>query len=329
MADVQVVAFDKTGTLTTGKPVLRSMLPSGGLTDDAVLRIAAAVEAHSEHPIARAIERAADDRGLALPPATDFEAFPGKGARATVDGQPWLVGSVALTESLGASLGSEMRALIDTWQNAGSTVVVLSPMATPTTVGPIAGVFAVADTLRPEAPALVACLHRMGIRRVAMLTGDNPAVARTIAEAAGIDETYAGLLPEDKVRIVRELSATAPVAMVGDGVNDAPALAAAHVGIAMGAAGTDVAMETADVVLMGSDLRLLHHAFALARHSRRIVTQNLAFALGVIVVLLAFALTRGIPLPLGVIGHEGSTVIVCLNGLRLLTFSTAECRASR
>jgi len=156
-----------------------------------------------------------------------------------------------------------------------------------------------------------------------MLTGDNEKVAQAVAREVGISEVYAGLLPEEKLDKIKELTGQGTVAMVGDGVNDAPALAKAHVGIAMGAAGTDVAMETADVVLMSSRLEHLVNAFALARKSRRIVTQNLAFALTVILVLVSFALFNRMPLPLGVVGHEGSTVLVCLNGLRLLGFKRA------
>ncbi len=192
----------------------------------------------------------------------------------------------------------------------------------------ILGVTAFADTLRPGAPEVVRDLKRLGIR-VVMLTGDNRAVAEQIALEAGVDEVYAELLPERKVEIVREIRETiGPVAMVGDGVNDAPALAAATLGIAMGAAGTDVALETADLVLMADDLDKITYAIALSRKTRRTLVANLGFAVGIIVVMLGFILTIGLPLPLAVVGHEGSTVLVSLNGLRLLGFRGASARTA-
>jgi Cd2+/Zn2+-exporting ATPase len=172
--------------------------------------------------------------------------------------------------------------------------------------------------LRPEPAAVIARLRALGVKRIAMLTGDHRRVAEAIARTAGVDEVHAQLLPEDKVRVVRELRATGPVAMVGDGINDAPALAAADIGIAMGAAGTDVAMETADVVLMNDQLHNIALALDISRRARRVVAQNLVFALGVIVVMVIATLFARVALPVGVVMHEGSTVLVCLNGLRLL-----------
>jgi Cd2+/Zn2+-exporting ATPase len=183
------------------------------------------------------------------------------------------------------------------------------------------GLLAVADALRPDAAEIVAELKRLGVEHVVMLTGDNERVAASIAARAGVDEFHAGLLPQDKVRQLKILhDRYGPTAMVGDGVNDAPALAVADVGIAMGGAGTDVALETADVVLMSDDLKHLPYAIGLARQARRTVYQNLAFSLAVIVFLVATAFGADLPLPLGVVGHEGSTVLVVLNGLRLLGY---------
>ena len=185
------------------------------------------------------------------------------------------------------------------------------------------GAIAIADVLRVDAEQVVRQLKTNGIERVVMLTGDNERVARAIAKQAGVDEFHADLLPEDKVRVIKKLKEEiGPVAMVGDGVNDAPALATATVGIAMGAAGTDVAMETADVVLMSDNLQNIVFALALSKHARRVIYQNLSFALGVIIVLVISALGFNLVLPIGVVGHEGSTVLVCLNGLRLLSFKT-------
>jgi Cd2+/Zn2+-exporting ATPase len=177
---------------------------------------------------------------------------------------------------------------------------------------------AVADTLRPAAAGAVADLQRLGIGRIVVLTGDNALVARSIGDELGIADVRADLLPEEKLVVIEELKRDGPVMMVGDGVNDAPALATAALGVAMGAAGTDVALESADVLLMGDDLTRLPYAIELSRKTRRIIKQNLAFSLAVIAVLVTATLTVGIPLPLGVVGHEGSTVLVVLNGLRLL-----------
>ncbi|MGA7882348.1 MAG: HAD-IC family P-type ATPase, partial [Terrimicrobiaceae bacterium] len=187
------------------------------------------------------------------------------------------------------------------------------------------GAIAIADVLRADAESVVRQLKTTGIERVVMLTGDNARVARAIAKQAGVDEFHADLLPEDKVRVIKELKEEfGPVAMVGDGVNDAPALATATVGIAMGAAGTDVAMETADVVLMSDNLQNIVFALALSKHARRVIYQNLTFSLAVIIVLVVSALGFSLLLPIGVVAHEGSTVLVCLNGLRMLSFRIAD-----
>ena len=329
LASVDTVALDKTGTLTTGRPGVTDVVPSprsaGSEADRQrrqldLLQVAASLEAHSEHPIARAIEQAAKDKRCGLLKVEGFQAFPGKGAEATVQGMRILVGSPRLYGERGGALDTEQTTAIDSLLSEGKTVILLAEVDPDGAVRRLLGWLAVADQLREGAAAAIQRLQRLGIRRIVMLTGDNEKVAQTVASEVGITEVYAGLLPEEKLHKIEELTKQGVVAMVGDGVNDAPALAKAHVGIAMGAAGTDVAMETADVVLMSSRLEHLVNAFALAKKSRRVVTQNLAFALSVILVLVSFALFNRISLPLGVIGHEGSTVLVCLNGLRLLYF---------
>lgn len=331
-AAVRIVAIDKTGTLTEGRPRVTDLVTasSSGSTDSQldqtldeqareVLRLAAGVEGRSEHPLARAIVNFAEEQRIDVPPCTGFQSDPGRGASAIVDGRRISVGNLRyFDESPPDDLQTNLTQL-HRLQSEGKTSLLVVEHD-PAGNGRGLGVIAVADTLRPDAPAVVRELKSLGIDQVVMLTGDNERVAMAIAREAGIDEVHAELLPEDKVRVIRELAAHAPVAMVGDGVNDAPALAAASVGIAMGGAGTDVAMETADVVLMRDNLARIPFAIALSRSARRIVTQNLVFALSVIILLVIVTLGFELPLPLGVVGHEGSTVLVVLNGLRLLAF---------
>jgi Cd2+/Zn2+-exporting ATPase len=207
---------------------------------------------------------------------------------------------------------------LDGLQKAGKTCVLVGERDEKTTR--ILGGLGIADVLRDEAPAVLQALKEIGIERIVMVTGDNSRVASAVARQAGVDEFHAELLPEDKVRVLKSLKAIGPIAMIGDGVNDAPALATATIGVAMGAAGTDVAMETADVVLMSDNLWNIPFAISISRHARTVIWQNLAIALSVIVVFMASALGFSLPLTVGVVGHEGSTVLVCLNGLRLLAF---------
>lgn len=327
-ARVDIVAFDKTGTLTMGKPTVTDIvLPSGlqavatgSLSAEAVqlLGICAALESKSEHPLAAAILAGAKKLGVNLPAAAAFQSTPGKGAEADVDGTRYVVGSERLLTELSATGREAFTALTSSLQKQGKTCVWMGERDGDDVA--VRAVFALADTLRPEARQIAAQLHALGVKKVVMLTGDQEAVAAAIAAEAGIDEFRASLLPEDKVQAIRQLKTEGTVMMIGDGVNDAPALATAHLGVAMGAAGTDVAMETADVVLMGDKLENIDSLLRTARHTRRVLQQNLTFAGGVIVILVAAALGFELPLPIGVIGHEGSTVLVCLNGLRLLVY---------
>jgi Cd2+/Zn2+-exporting ATPase len=311
----RIVAFDKTGTLTYGRPALTDVVafaPAAGWSEERVLRLAASAERLSEHHMAVAIVRGAGERGLPLGDAVAFRAFPGKGIYAQVDGDEILVGNTMLLAEFGVPAPVKIVAAANGLRDEGKTAVFVADREA------VRGVVAVADTLRPSAKAVIQALREQGIARVVMLTGDNARVAAAIAAELGIAEVYADLLPEEKLRIIDELKSEGAVTMVGDGVNDAPALATASIGVAMGGAGTDVALETADVVLMADDLTRLPYAIDLSRRTRRTIRQNLGFSLTVIAVLVVATLTRGIPLPLGVVGHEGSTVIVVLNGLRLL-----------
>jgi Zn2+/Cd2+-exporting ATPase len=313
LATVKAVTFDKTGTLTSGQPAVTDVVPYGNGDPAELLRVAAAAESRSEHPLAKAIVKEAEARGLSLPVPEDFEAVAGKGVHAVVDGQPVLLGSPGyLRLAAGEDFPADLDAIRQALEADGKTVMVAR-------IGDRwGGLVALADRLRPEAVEIVQRLHARGIK-VTMLTGDNQRVAEAIAEQAGIDRVYAELLPEDKVSSVKQIQTeVGPVAMVGDGVNDAPALATAEVGIAMGAAGTDVALETADLVLMGDKLELIDDAIRLSQRARRVVWQNITFSLAVIVLLIAGVFLIDLPLPLGVLAHEGSTVIVVLNGLIVL-----------
>jgi Zn2+/Cd2+-exporting ATPase len=314
LSRVKVIAFDKTGTLTYGKPAVADVLPADGVSADELLLVVARAEAPSEHPIARAIAAYATAQGLTIAEPEQFDAITGMGVRATWDGVATLVGAPRLFTHTGAAVPDAFLAEGDRLGREGRGTVLYARRGERWL-----GLITVADSVRPEAAARIAELRAVGIERVVMLTGDSERVAEGVARQLGIDDVYAGLMPEDKLRIVGELQQRyGPVAMVGDGVNDAPALAAATIGIAMGAAGTDAALETADVVLMSDDLGGIAYAVGLSKRSQRIVWQNITFAMAVVVILVIATLSIGIALPLGVVGHEGSTIIVVLNGLRLL-----------
>lgn len=318
LAQVEICAFDKTGTLTKGKPWVTDVVENGGADPTIVLQLAASVETKSEHPLAAAIVSESQRRGLALLPCRDFKSVPGHGASACVDGKRIAVGNQRYFKSFGIKTEGRFLESIQTLHDSGKTCIFVGEIGQGG--GRLYGAIAVADMLREDAAALVRRLKLIGIKRVVMLTGDHQRVAAAIALEAGMDEFNADLLPADKVRIIGELSQAGGVAMVGDGINDAPALAAASVGIAMGGAGTDVAMEAADIVLMGENLNNISYAVSLSRKVSQVVKQNLAFATGIILVLITASLGFGLPLSFGVMGHEGSTVLVCLNGLRLLGF---------
>ena len=309
---IEIVAFDKTGTLTAGEPRVTDVVSlDPAWTEQALLQRAASAERLSEHHLAMAIVRAAAARGLSLAEVTDFQAVPGQGVIGRVADSDLAIGNASLFRSLRAPLDGTTE-IADRLHAEGKTAILVG------SAEGVIGILGVADAVRPAAAVMIRALKQLGVKQTVMLTGDNERVANAIAREVGIDEVYADLLPDQKLRVVRELLTRGNVAMVGDGVNDAPALATATIGVAMGGAGTDVALETADVVLMADDLEKLPYAMALSRRTRQTIRQNLIFSLAVIALLVTAALTIGIPLPLGVVGHEGSTVIVVLNGLRLL-----------
>jgi Cd2+/Zn2+-exporting ATPase len=330
-AAVEIVAFDKTGTLTAGRPVVTDVQiiarPDQSASEQAcfqeeLLWLAAAIEARSEHPIARAIVAEAKRRFMPIERCLKFQSVAGHGVSAEVCGRRVAVGNLKYFDGYESPERTELEQQMNAMQDAGKTGMLVGEILGEIEHATVRylGFIAVADQVRPEAPAIVQRLRDLGVKRVVMITGDGPRVAAAVAKKCGIDEVHANLLPQDKVRVITRLKETGRTAMIGDGINDAPALATADVGIAMGAAGTDVAMETADVVLMSDALEGIPFTLALSRRTRRVVYQNLTFALAVIVVLIISALGLQLPLPLGVVGHEGSTVLVCLNGLRLLGF---------
>ncbi|MUL84224.1 MULTISPECIES: cation-translocating P-type ATPase [unclassified Mycolicibacterium] len=296
---VRTVALDKTGTLTANQPTVIDVATTGSVGRDQVLDAAAALEARSEHPLARAVLAAVDT----VIPASDVEAVPGAGLTGHRDGHTLRLGRPGWIDP--GAVAGEVAAM----QAAGATAVLVESN------GQLLGAVAVRDELRPEAAEVVTELRAAGYR-VVMLTGDNTATATTLARQVGIDGVHAELRPEDKARIVAELRGQAPTAMVGDGVNDAPALATADLGIAMGAMGTDVAIETADVALMGEDLRHLPQAFAHARRARRIMLQNIGLSLGLITILIPLALAGVLGLAAVVLVHELAEILVIANAVR-------------
>ena len=313
---VRVMAFDKTGTLTEGRFRVTDLLPMGEADADTLLRVAAAVEQQSNHPLARAVVLAAREAGLELPATGGLENVSGRGVRGEVEGRPVLIGTLDLFRATeGHHVGPEITEAVEGLEGAGKTTMAVSRD------GRFVGVIALADDLRPGVEDVLQRLRRLKIERLVMLTGDNREVARQIAARAGIDDVRAELMPADKLRAIEELQRRhGSVAMTGDGVNDAPALALATVGIAMGGAGTAVALETADVALMADDLSRLPFAVGLSRASRRVIQQNLGISLGVIGMLLVSSVAGMVELGWAVVLHEGSSLAVVINALRLLWY---------
>ena len=319
LAKVQVVALDKTGTITRGVPevvaVVVNETGSGGrhYTQESILALASGLERRSQHPLARAIIQHADKNGVSPADVRDFQSLTGAGVTGRVEDATVFVASPAHFLNRAARSLDWAGREIERLQSEGSTVIVVGNEQE------ALGVIAIRDTVRHNAGAAISALRRQGVRKVVMLTGDNERTAAAIAKTVGVDEVFADLRPEDKARKVRELTERdGHVAMVGDGVNDAPALAEATVGIAMGAAGTDVALETADVALMADDLEKLVDALALAKRNQRLVRQNVWLSIVVVGTLIVGAITNVFSLPVAVIAHELSEFVVIANGLRML-----------
>lgn len=319
---LHALAFDKTGTLTEGQPRVTDVLTADSISEETLLGVAVAVERLSDHPLAAAVVRDGSERlnGAALPVATSLQSLTGKGLRAEVDGQAVYIGKRALFAEIDAAgLPQDLDARMRQLESEGRTTFAVKHGDR------YLGAIGLMDTPRAAATAVIAQLRALGIRQIVMLSGDNQQVADAVAKSVGIDRALGNLMPEDKVTTIRELQAAGDVAMIGDGVNDAPALAVASVGIAMGAAGSDVALETADVALMGDDLSKLPFVIGLSRQTRRIIRQNLWASLGMVVILIP-ATIFGLKMGIAVLFHEGSTLLVVGNALRLLAYRDVTVR---
>ncbi|RYZ60272.1 MAG: heavy metal translocating P-type ATPase, partial [Proteobacteria bacterium] len=324
LGNVKAIAFDKTGTLTVGEPSVTDLIPSAGVSVAELLGVAAAVERKSQHPLARAVVRRAESDKVSEPTAVgELQSVTGKGVRASVDGKNVSIGSPKLWSDVPLPISEAA----DILGNQGKSVMAVREDER------WLGVIGVADTPREGVKATLDRLRELGVKPLVMLTGDNRGVGEAVGRSVGVDEVRADLLPEDKVKAINELmpedkvtvvkelvARFKSVAMTGDGVNDAPALANATVGIAMGGAGTAVALETADVALMGDRLDRLPFAVGLARQASSVIRQNLYIALGVIALLVVATVTGYAKIGIAVVFHEGSTLVVLANALRLLRY---------
>ena len=323
MGHLDAIAFDKTGTLTIGEPHLVEITPYGDATETELLQVSAAVEMLSDHPLAQAVVRDVKTRLGDLPSeASDFANIIGQGVSAKVDGKVVHIGKTALFESAdGLPLPDDLRATVEAMsQNGRTTMIVRSGDR-------YLGAIGLMDTPREDARSVIAALRDLGLKRMMMISGDNQNVADAVAKEVGLDTAFGDLMPEDKVTKIAALKAEGGVAMVGDGVNDAPAMANATVGIAMGAAGSDVALETADIALMADDLQTLPFAVGLSRKTSRIIRLNLWFSLGVVALLIPATLF-GLGIGPAVLVHEGSTLVVVANALRLLAFKDSRVQSA-
>ncbi|MBI3189215.1 MAG: cadmium-translocating P-type ATPase [Ignavibacteriales bacterium] len=318
LGSIKAIAFDKTGTLTKGTPTVTDIISLNSLSKEEIIRLAALVESKSEHHVAEAVVRKANEQGVdSLGMLVhQFESLPGKGVRATIDGKSYIVGNHTLIEELEICTQQTEKTL-EQMERDGKSTIILATEHEPL------GVIAVADEIRAEAPQIVRQLHEEGIEKIILLTGDNAATARALAVQVGIDEVHHQVLPDEKLQHINKLKERyGAVAMVGDGVNDAPALASATVGIAMGKTGTDVSLEAADIVLMSDELSKLPYMMSLSRKTLSIIKQNIAIALLTKLVFLVLGMFGVATLWMAIIADDGATLVVILNGLRLLRFKS-------
>ena len=319
LGKIKVLAFDKTGTLTKGKPVVTSIETFNEYTVEQILRIAASGETTSEHPLAKAVIDHAQAKGIEVLQPESTEIIPGQGLQFEYDAKAYYLGNRKLTQTEHIKLSAEAEKSLQAHEEAGETGVILTDEQS------VLGLIFIADTIRPDADKLIMRLRKRGIKHVVMLTGDNPRTAQAIANQLHLDDVRSELLPADKANVLKELrDKYGPVAMVGDGINDAPALASADIGIAMGGVGSDVAMETADVILLSAELRKLDFALGLSRATVQNMTQNIVFALIVAGTLLAGVLVKTVNLSFGMLIHELSVFLVIVNAVRLLKYKETQ-----
>lgn len=315
---LRALAVDKTGTITAGKPQVVAIISRSNLSEDEILARAAAINLHSEHPLAMATVIAARDRGLQIPSATNYQSVTGRGARAEIAGHLHFIGNHQLTHETGLC-DPEVEAELAKIEELGQSLAVVGHAPHGDCPGEILGILAIADTLRPEVIEALRQIHNAGVQKIIMLSGDNQRTAVAIAREAGIDEAAGDLMPEDKVERVRQLVRDYGYAgMIGDGVNDAPALAAASVGFAMGAIGSDTAIETADIALMRDDLTRVAETILMGRRALNFIRFNISFALGIKAVILVLAFFGYAGLWLAILADTGATLLVIMNSLRLL-----------
>jgi Zn2+/Cd2+-exporting ATPase len=315
---LKALAVDKTGTITEGKPRVQQVIPWNGKSEEEILRVAAAIDTHSEHPLAQAVVKYAEEKKIQFPRSENYQAKTGRGAEAQIDGHLFFVGNHRFAHE-SAVCSDELEKKLAELEAQAMSVVIVGHKPHQDCKGEVLGILAVADTIRPNAIEAIKALHAAGVEKVVMLSGDNQRTVDAISKQVGIDEAKGGLLPDQKIERVRELlTQHKHVGMIGDGVNDAPAMAAASIGIAMGGAGTDTAIETADIALMQDDLSKVAEAVQLGRRTVRIIQGNIGFALGVKAIFLALALTGHTSLWLAILADTGATLVVIANALRLL-----------
>lgn len=315
---LRALAVDKTGTITEGKPKVTKVTPWNGKSEEEAVRIAAALDAHSDHPLAQAVVNYANERKISFTPSEGHQSRTGRGAEGRIAGHIYFVGNHRFAHELGVC-SPELEKLLSDIEARAQSVVVVGHKPHDGEKGDVLGVISIADTIRPNAKEAIAALHKAGVEKVIMLSGDNQRVVDAISKEVGIDEAKGGLLPDDKINRVKELDAKYKyVGMIGDGVNDAPAMAAATIGIAMGGAGTDTAIETADIALMKDDLSAVAEAVVLGHRTVRVIQANITFALAVKAAFLVLAFTGRTSLWLAILADTGATLVVIANALRLL-----------